>query len=87
MGPKRDIIRELEKATRNAGLKFASAFNWMYYVRDKEFDNSDPQFARLYGRPNSMDADDYTSIFLHKMISLKKLSRTCEIRISRILSV
>ena len=98
MGPKRDIIRELEKATRNAGLKFGvsshRAFNWMYYVRDKEFDNSDPQFAGLYGRPMpflfNKDADDYHKHFPPQDDQFKDswLARTCEIvdRYQRILS-
>lgn len=89
MGPKRDIIRELEKATRNAGLKFGvsshRAFNWMYYVRDKEFDNSDPQLAGLYGRPMpflfNKDADDYRKHFPPQDDQFKDswLARTCEI--------
>ncbi len=55
MGPKRDVIAELEKAVRERGMKFGvsshRAFNWMYYVRRPEYDNADPSFAGLYGRP------------------------------------
>lgn len=67
MGPKRDVIAELEKATRSAGLKFGvsshRAFNWAYFVRRKEFDNSRPELEDFYGRaiPElfEKDAHDY----------------------------
>ncbi len=55
MGPKRDIIAELEKEARANGLKFGisshRAFNWMFYIRKPEYDNADPKYAGLYGRP------------------------------------
>ncbi|MEL7496724.1 MAG: alpha-L-fucosidase [Planctomycetota bacterium] len=55
MGPKRDVVGELEKETRKQGLRFGvsshRAFNWLYYVRKTEFDNADPRFKGLYGRP------------------------------------
>lgn len=66
MGPRRDVIAELAKATRDAGLKFGvsshRAFNWAYYVRHADFDNADPRYEALYGRaipelfkPNAAD--------------------------------
>ncbi len=55
MGPKRDLIAELEVAARAEGLKFGvsshRAFNWLYFVRNESFDNADPKYAGLYGRP------------------------------------
>ena len=55
MGPKRDVIAELEKAVRDVDMKFGvsshRAFNWVYYVRSEDFDNADKQLAELYGRP------------------------------------
>ena len=55
MGPKRDLIADLEKAARAEGLKFGvsshRAFNWLYFVRNEKFDNADPKYAGLYGRP------------------------------------
>lgn len=54
MGPRRDVIEDLGKAVRAAGLKFGvsshRAFNWIYYVRQPGFDNADPKYADLYGR-------------------------------------
>lgn len=53
MGPKRDVIGELEKATHDAGLKFGVsshyAFNWDYYNHEKRFDTSNPKLEDLYG--------------------------------------
>ena len=55
MGPKRDFVAELEKATRARGLKFGvsshRAFNWLYYIRNENFDSADPKYSGLYGRP------------------------------------
>lgn len=54
MGPKRDIVGELEKAVRSRGLKFGvsshRAFNWAYYGRRSDFDTVDPKNFGLYGR-------------------------------------
>jgi len=53
MGPKRDVVGELQKATKEAGLKFGVsshfAFNWDYYNHEDRFDTSDPELADLYG--------------------------------------
>ena len=89
MGPKRDIVGELEKATRAANLHFGvsshRAFNWMYYVREKEFDNADPKFAGLYGKPLpelfEEDAANYQKNFVPHTKEFKDewLARTCEL--------
>ena len=54
MGPKRDIVGELEKAVRAKGLRFGvsshRAFNWAFYGRSPEFDTADPRNFGLYGR-------------------------------------
>ena len=54
MGPRRDVVAELEKAVRNEGMRFGvsshRAFNWAYYGRRKEFDTVDPKNFGLYGR-------------------------------------
>ncbi len=89
MGPKRDVIAELSKAVRSEGMKFGvsshRAFNWMYYVRDKDFDNADPQYARLYGRPMPFlfqeNAWDYKNFFPPQDQQFKDdwLARSCEL--------
>lgn len=89
MGPKRDIIADLSKSIRARGMKLGlsshRAFNWKYYVRRPEFDNADPKYARLYGRPMPFlfkeDAADYQSRFEPQDEQFKDdwLARTCEI--------
>ena len=57
IGPRRDIVSELERAVRQRGLKFGvsshRAFNWSYYTFDPEFDTADSRFAGLYGTPHA----------------------------------
>ena len=89
MGPKRDVIGELAKAVRTEGLKFGvsshRAFNWVYYVRSDQFDNADPQYAGLYGRPMPFlfkaDAADYQKNFPPQDKQFKDdwLARSCEL--------
>lgn len=89
MGPKRDVIGELSQAVRNQGMKFGvsshRAFNWMFYVRDQSFDNADPQYADLYGRPLPFlfegDAADYKKKFPPQDQQFKDdwLARSCEL--------
>ena len=59
MGPKRDVVAELENATRSAGLKFGvsshRAFNWRFYTFKDDFDTMDPANVGLYGRPHHQD--------------------------------
>lgn len=56
MGPHRDVIGELAKASRKRGLKFGAsshyAFNWNYFARAPGWDTHDPQYADLYSRPH-----------------------------------
>ena len=54
MGPKRDVVGELEKAIRKQGMRFMVALhhaeNWWFFPHwRKEFDTSDPRYAGLYG--------------------------------------
>ncbi len=67
MGPKRDVVKELELATRAAGLKFGvsshRANHWKYYVIDEAFDNSDPAYAGLYG-PNRVQGEPESEAFV-----------------------
>jgi alpha-L-fucosidase len=60
MGPRRDTVAELERATRGAGLRFGvsshRAFNWFYYTFSDEFDNINPDYHKLYGVPHPEEA-------------------------------
>ncbi|MEO1618245.1 MAG: alpha-L-fucosidase [Planctomycetota bacterium] len=88
-GPKRDVIGELSEAVRGNGLKFGvsshRAFNWMFYVRDESFDNADPQYADLYGRPMPFLFEDnawnYRENFVPQDEQFKDdwLARSCEL--------
>jgi len=90
MGPKRDIVGELEKAVRAKGMRFGvsshRAFNWAYYGRRADFDTVDPKNFGLYGR----DIDYlYTDGFVNysknpwpphdKQFKDNWLARTCEL--------
>lgn len=60
MGPKRDVVGELEKAIRKQGMRFMVALhhaeNWWFYPHwRKEFDTSDPRYAGLYGEQHNVD--------------------------------
>ncbi|MEM9586445.1 MAG: alpha-L-fucosidase [Planctomycetota bacterium] len=89
MGPKRDVIAELSAAVRAEGMKFGvsshRAFNWVFYVRDPSFDNADPKYADLYGRPMPFlfrkDAADYKQNFPPQDRQFKDdwLARSCEL--------
>ena len=52
MGPRRDVVGELEKAYRAKGLRFITSFHhgfaWRYYEPSFAFDGSDPANADLY---------------------------------------
>ena len=57
MGPKRDIVGELEKAIKKRDMKFVTAFhhaaNWFFFpVMDKQYDTGDPKNYGLYGQPH-----------------------------------
>ncbi len=60
MGPKRNVVGELEKTVRRRGLKFGvsshRAYNWGYYTFRDEYDNSDTNYHKLYGVPHADDA-------------------------------
>ena len=54
MGPKRDVVGELEKAIKKHGMKFVTAFhhaeNWFYFPTwDNRYDCGDPKYSGLYG--------------------------------------
>jgi len=54
MGPKRNVVGELEKAIKKRGMKFVTAFHhahnwWFFPVWDKRYDCSNPKYCGLYG--------------------------------------
>lgn len=54
MGPKRDVVGELEKAIKKRGMKFVTAFhhaeNWFYFPTwDSTLDCGNPKYSGLYG--------------------------------------
>jgi alpha-L-fucosidase len=60
MGPKRDIVGELERAIRGQGMRFMVALhhaeNWWFFPHwRKDFDTSDPRYAGLYGPPHNLE--------------------------------
>lgn len=89
MGPRRDIIADLASAVRSRGMKLGvsshRAFHWKYFVRRPGFDNADPRYAGLYGRPLPFlfqeDAADYQKRFEPQDQQFKDdwLARTCEL--------
>ena len=66
MGPKRDVVGELEAATRRHGLHFGvsshRAEHWWWYDGGMKFDSDvrDPRYAGLYGpaQPMALPGDD-----------------------------
>jgi alpha-L-fucosidase len=56
LGPRRDLVGELEKAIRRRGLKFFTSFHhgfaWRYFEPAYRYDAADPQWADLYGEPH-----------------------------------
>jgi len=66
MGPKRDVVGELEEATRQHGLHFGvsshRAEHWWWYDGGTKFDSDvrDPRYAGIYGpaQPMALPGDD-----------------------------
>ncbi len=55
MGPKRDVVGELEAAIKKRDMKYVTAFhhaaNWFFFpVHDKQYDTGDPKNSGLYGQ-------------------------------------
>lgn len=57
MGPRRDVVGELARAVRAQGLKLGvsshRAFNWSYYTFEKDFDDDNPKYSGIYGKPHA----------------------------------
>jgi alpha-L-fucosidase len=69
MGPKRDVIAELEKACRDRDLKFGVsshyAFNWKYYTYGEDFDTNNPENAGLYSPAHPKDTPQSKEFLEH----------------------
>lgn len=80
MGPKRDIIGELAKAVRDAGMVFGvsshRAEHWWFYDQGKTFDSDvrDPRYDALYGPAQPEKASTPDAAFLDNW-----LARTSEL--------
>ena len=62
MGPRRNVVAELEQAIRRQGMRFMVALhhaeNWWFFPHwRKDCDTSDPRFSGLYGQPHDQDGD------------------------------
>ncbi|KAA3664428.1 MAG: alpha-L-fucosidase [Chloroflexi bacterium] len=79
MGPKRNIVAEMEKAVRKHGMKYITTFHhmwlWAWFPTfNKELDTSDPANAGLYGpftEPGAFDEpqpdDAFCDLFINKI--------------------
>ena len=78
MGPKRDVVGELEKAIKARDMKFVVAFhhaaNWIYFPTwDKTKDCSNPEFSGLYGpvhEKGEMPNKEYLDEWYDKLIEV-----------------
>ena len=78
LGPRRDVVGELEKAIRRQSMRFMVALhhaeNWWFYPHWRpEFDTADPRYAGLYGEPHNLDAAPGSDFFDQQRPSRKFL--------------
>lgn len=78
MGPKRDVVGELEKAIKARDMKYVTAFhhaaNWFFFpVHDKQYDTGDPKNSGLYGQyhlPGEKRNQDFIDEWYGKIIEV-----------------
>jgi len=80
MGPKRDVVGELEKAIRANNMRFVIALhhaeNWWFFPHwKKELDTSDQRYAGLYGPLHNLDTEPGLEFFDQEKPSREFLER------------
>ncbi|MEI7633797.1 MAG: alpha-L-fucosidase [bacterium] len=83
MGPKRNIVGELEKTIRAAGMKFLTTFhhgaNWIFFpTSDPRYDCMTPESADLYTRPHAPDAPPDTAFHELWLAKLREVWDDCQ---------
>jgi alpha-L-fucosidase len=72
MGPKKDIVGELEKAIRKRGMKFFTSLhhelNYTNVKMKPGWAGADPKYAKLYGSP--MPKEEWQKMWMDKCIEL-----------------
>ena len=88
MGPKRDIVGEMEKAVRKTDMKFITTFHhhwlWSWYSTwDKTTDASNPEFEDLYGPKldsnEFIGAEEFPTFMAHDQFADRWISRLKEV--------
>lgn len=72
MGPKRDIVGELEKAVKKRGMKYVTTFHhetnwWFFPTWDRRYDCGNPEYSDLYG-PIHNRGDEPSTEYLDEWI-------------------
>jgi alpha-L-fucosidase len=72
MGPKRDVVGELEKSIRKRGMKYFVSLhhelNYSYIQMDPSWAGSDPKYQQLYG--STMPEDEWQKMWKDKCIEV-----------------
>jgi len=75
MGPKRDVVGELERAIRGRGMRFITTFHhamnwWFFPTWNEKYDCSNPEYKGLYSRPHperERRDEEFLDIWLGKL--------------------
>ena len=77
MGPKRDVVGELQKEAKKAGLHFGVsshfAFNWDYFNKEERFDTWNQEYADLYGPKHNRYApvnEDFMELWWNRTVDI-----------------
>ena len=88
MGPKRDIVGEMEKAVRKTDMKFITTFHhhwlWSWFSTwDESTDAANPEFEDLYGPKldsnEFVGAEEFPTFFAHDAFANRWISRLKEV--------